>query len=115
MKRTMALVLAGLLLATGAWAKDSSKQAKMVVEIPGMDTATVETAVATVQSVKGVIRVSPDMETNQLNVVIEKDAAKDTRKAVRTALKDAGIAFDNVEDDKGKKGEKKKKSDKEQK
>lgn len=112
MKRTMALVLTGLLLATGAWAKDSSKQAKMVVAIPGMDAAKVETAVATIQSVDGVIRVSPDMKTNQLKMLIEKDNAKDTRKAVRKALKKAVIAFEKVEDNKGKKDDKKEKSDK---
>ncbi len=111
MKRFLTLLLSCFVFAAAAPA-ETAKPAVMTVAVPGMDAAIAEKAVAAVTPVSGVIAVAPDLKKSQLKITIQRENAPDTRKAVRKALKEAGIKFEAGEVEKDKKEDKPQKPDK---
>ena len=111
MKKTLSLLLSCFLFAVAASAQ-AGKPAVMTVAVPGMDAAMAEKAVAAVTPVAGVIAAAPDLKKGQLQITIQRENAADTRKAVRGALKKAGVKFEMVRAETGKQDGKAKKDDK---
>jgi hypothetical protein len=92
MKKTLSLILSCFLFAITA-AAQADKPAVMTVGVPGMDAAIADKAVAAVSAVPGVLAVKPDIKKGQIKIDVKREGRAESRKAVRKALKDAGIKF----------------------
>ncbi len=107
MKRIVFLLISFLLLAGTGFAKDDKSVARMNIDILKMDAALAEKAIAVVSKVPGVIEAKANLQNGKLSVSMAPENHTATRKAVRKAIKDAGIktgpggkAKDNKADEK---------------
>lgn len=91
MKRLVFLLLSCLLLSATGFAQGDKSVARMNFDIPGMDAAMAEKAVAAVSAVPGVTEAKANVKNGKLRVSMAPENRKETRKAVEKALKDAGI------------------------